>query len=91
MTTRKTIKVQVIGGVTTKSAIESGLEMVNEPLTFHAYTDAMKARVLESFMGSGGTIGLSFTDETPRDGEWHEEMVLDAVFCPAVDYCGPGF
>jgi hypothetical protein len=85
MTTRKTIKVQVIGVVTTKSAIESGFEATNEPLTFHAYTDVMKARVLESFMVSPGKIGLSFTDETPRDGEWHEEMAIDAVFCPDVD------
>jgi hypothetical protein len=85
MATRKTIKVQVVGGFSTNSLIESGFEATNEPLTFHAYTDVMKARVLESFMVSPGKIGLSFTNETPRDGEWHEEMALDAVFCPDVD------
>lgn len=81
MATGKTIKVQVIGAVSTKSAIESGIEATVEPLTFHAYSDRMKARVLESFLVSGGTIGLSFTDEFPREGEWHEEMALNAVFC----------
>jgi hypothetical protein len=81
MGTEKTIKVQVFGGVSTKSLIESGFEAANEPLTFHAYSDRMKARVLESFMVSGGTIGLSFTDESPKDGEWHEELAPGAIFC----------
>jgi hypothetical protein len=79
------IKVQVIDAVSTESVIESGIESTKDPLTFHAHSDRMKARVLERFMVSGGTIGLSFIDGSPREGEWHEEMALDAVFCPVVE------
>ena len=73
----KTIKVQIIGGVSTKSSIESGLDNTQHPLTFHAYSDAMKARILESYLDNPQKIVLSFTDEPPRDGEWHERLVQD--------------
>ena len=71
----KTIKVQIIGGVSTKSAIESGFDAIQHPLTFHAYSDTMKARILESYLKSPEKIVLSFTDEIARDGEWHEPLV----------------
>ena len=71
----KTIKVQIIGGVSTKSAIESGFYEIQHPLTFHAYSDTMKARILESYLKNPDKIVLSFTDESPRDGEWHEPLV----------------
>jgi hypothetical protein len=71
----KTIKVQIIGGVSTKSLIESGFDAAQHPLTFHAYSDAMKARVLESYIKNPDKIVLSFTDEIARDGEWHEPLV----------------
>lgn len=74
-----TIKVQIIGGVSTKSAIESGFDATQHPLTFHAYSDTMKARILESCLRSPGKIVLSFTNDTPRDGEWHEPIVENAV------------
>ena len=103
----KTIKVQIIGGVTTKSAIMSGAEIaLNQPLTFHAYSDQMKARILESMITNRNsvienyrlarditasaeemkrisnnrvTIAVSFTDDEPRDGEWHEPLAPNAL------------
>lgn len=74
-----TIKVQIIGGVSVKSAVESGFDLAAEPLTFHAYSDSMKARILENFLKSPACIGISFTDETPRNGEWHEPLAKNAI------------
>lgn len=74
------IKVQIVGGVSVKSAVESGIEATAQPLTFHAFSDNMKARILEQFLKSPAKIGISFTDETPRTGEWHEPLVEAAVF-----------
>ena len=71
----KTIKVQIIGGLSTKSAIESGFDNIQHPLTFHAYSDTMKARVLEAYLKNPDKIVLSFTDETPCAGEWHEPLI----------------
>lgn len=70
-----TIKVQIVGGVSTKSAIESGFDATQHPLTFHAYSDTMKARILESYLKNPDKIVLSLTDEIARDGEWHEPIV----------------
>lgn len=75
-----TIKVQIVGCMSVKSAIESGFDAVSQPLTFHAFSEEMKARVLERFLGSPAKIGISYTNETPRTGEWHEPMVKGAVF-----------
>lgn len=71
----KVIKVQIIESVSVASAINSGMDMVHHPLTFHAFTDTMKARILESIIKNPGKIVVSFTDETPRTGEWHEPLV----------------
>jgi hypothetical protein len=73
----KTIKVQIIGGISTKSIVKSGFDKIQHPLTFHAYSDAMKARVLESYLKNPDKFVLSFTDETPCAGEWHEPLVQD--------------
>jgi hypothetical protein len=40
----------------------------------------MKARVLETMIKSTGKVGISFTDEPPRTGEWHEPLVENAIF-----------
>ena len=74
------IKVQIVGGVSVKSAVQSGFDAISQPLTFHAFSDTMKARILEQFLKSPAKIGLSFTDETPRTGEWHEPLIESAVF-----------
>ena len=76
-----TIKVQLIGKVTIKSAILSGIQETNHPLTFHAYSDTMKARIFEALLKTEnkGKIAISITDETPRDGEWHEPLVKDCL------------
>lgn len=71
------IKVQLIRKVTVKSIISSGPEKIHHPLTFHAYSDTMKARIFESLIKpeNNGKIAISFTDEKPRNGEWHEPLV----------------
>ena len=79
------IKVQIIGGTSTRSLIENPQAMEEEfrnenPLTFHAYSDEMKARVLEQFLKSPAKIGVSFSDESPRNGEWYEPLIENAVF-----------
>jgi len=74
-TTMKTIKVQIIGAVSIKSAIESGIDVTQYPLTFHAYSNTMKARVLELYLKNPERIVLSFTNEIARDGEWHEPLI----------------
>jgi len=75
----ETIKVQIIGGVSTKkSAIESGFDAIQHPLTFHAYSDTMKARILEVYLKNPDSIVLSLTDESPRDGEWHEPLIFNS-------------
>lgn len=78
----KNIKVQIVGGASVKSAIKSGFDnAIQHPLTFHAFSDTMKARILEQFIKSRATIGISFTDEFPKTGEWHEPLITkDAVF-----------
>lgn len=40
-------------------------------LTFHAYSDTMKARLLEK-MAHGYPIKVFPTNEKPRNGEWFE-------------------
>jgi hypothetical protein len=71
------IKVQLVGNVTEKSIYSSGHENIHHPRTFHAYSDAMKARIFESLIKpeNKGKIAISFTDEKPRNGEWHEPLV----------------
>jgi hypothetical protein len=81
-----TIKVQIVGGGSVKSLIEAGPESCNPEfaknnhLTFHAYSDTMKARILEQMIKSPARIGISFTDEPYRTGEWHEPLIVDAIF-----------
>lgn len=79
------IKVQIIGGLSTRSVIENPEAMDEEfrcqnPLTFHAYSDEMKARILELLIKSPQKIGISFTNESARNGEWYEPLIEDAVF-----------
>jgi hypothetical protein len=41
-------------------------------VTFHAFSDTMKARVLELIAKGNERVLLRVTDETPRTGEWME-------------------
>ena len=80
-----TIKVQVINGASVSSVVNTyeqhGDYPVGEwPLTFHAFSDTMKARILENMIKSPARIGISFTDEEPRTGEWHEPLIENATF-----------
>jgi hypothetical protein len=75
------LKVQLLGAVTTKSILNSPDLNLEDPLTFHAYSDTMKARILESLLKpeTAGKIAVSITDEPARDGEWHEPLVDDSL------------
>ena len=75
------IKVQIVNSASVKSALEADtIEKTREPLTFHAYSDAMKARMLEQFLKSPAKIGISICDDAPRNGEWHEPLIESALF-----------
>lgn len=67
-----TIKVQIPGRVTASALVESGLDASsNGVLTFHAFSDAMKARVLE-LIAAGQHVVVKATTEVPRTGDWFE-------------------
>lgn len=55
-------------------------DYLKNPLTFHAYSDTMKARILETIFLSNHSreIFISVTDEPHRDGEWYESLSPDA-------------
>lgn len=75
------IKVQIFGDISVNSVC--GANNLNDclnPLTFIAFSDKMKARVLEQFIKSPNKIGLSITDEPNRTGEWHESSVENAIY-----------
>jgi hypothetical protein len=76
------IKVQIYGGASVTSLLSGGIsdDSLQNPLTFIAYSDAMKARVLENFLKSPAKIDLSFFDGPAKDGEWHEPPIQNAVF-----------
>lgn len=67
------LKVQLpVGRLSSNALINSGFDdAINKCVTFHAYSDRMKARILEK-IAAGGPYSVSITDETPRDGEWME-------------------
>lgn len=82
-----TIKVQIVGGASVASIVNThdvnpDYDPIRDqwPLTFHAFSDTMKARILENMIKSPARIGISFTDETPRTGEWHEPLIEGATF-----------
>lgn len=69
------IKVQLLNRESSKAYIESG-HRGNRALTFHAFSDQMKARILESIAKSAkGTILIAPTTDIPRTGEWYEEVM----------------
>ena len=66
------LKVQMPGKLTAAALMNSGLGF-NEGkcLTFHAFSDKMKARILEQ-IALGQNITVSVTTEEPKTGEWME-------------------
>lgn len=66
------IKVQLLGRTSSAALVESGFDFPKGGvLTFHAYSDAMKARVLE-LIADGQNVVVKPTTEKRRDGEWFE-------------------
>lgn len=88
------IKVQIVGGGSVGSLCNGQRletfegkteEQINQwmqenPLTFVAFSDRMKAGVLEQFMKSPMKIGLSIFDGEAKTGEWHEPLIESAIF-----------
>ena len=70
------LKVQRTDRYATAAAIiESGLPEPDAVLTFIAYSDEMKARVLEG-LASGVPYRVTKTQEEARDGEWFEPLLV---------------
>jgi hypothetical protein len=74
------IKVQIEGGASVQSIVASGVENIDKPQTFIAFSETMKARVLEQFLQSPLKIGLSIFNGESKTGEWHEDFAANAVF-----------
>ena len=69
------IKVQLPKtSISVSSILESGLPKENQRLTFLAYSNEMKARVLE-LIASGKDVLVASYDGPKRDGEWFEDSL----------------
>lgn len=64
------IKVQFTDGRLCTDAESFPLD--GERLTFHAYSDEMKARLFEK-LALGLPIVFKITDEKPKKGSWYEQ------------------
>lgn len=74
------IKVQIPHSITSASIIASGSDKAHLPLTFIAYSDAMKARIMEKFITGNQQIAISEHTGPKQDGEWHEAFAAGAIF-----------
>jgi len=74
------IKVQLPGRTSIQAIVNARYDGKDEnysgDLTFHAYSDEMKARVLEQ-IAKGLQAVLTEVQDEPRDGEWLEPIALD--------------
>jgi len=68
------VKVQLPSRYPSDRVLLTRIPEVGEVFTFHAFSDAMKARVLE-LIASGQNVVVSLTDENPRTGEWFEKPI----------------
>ena len=59
--------------VTASAMINSGWRREGDALTFIAYSDEMKARVLEK-IAAGAPYRVTVTNDPARDGEWFEPL-----------------
>lgn len=67
------IKVQYADKISIVAVMNSGIENAeSHVLTFHAYSDTMKARVLED-IARGVKVNVFLTDDEPHAGEWLEK------------------
>lgn len=60
--------------LTAAALINSGWRKDGDVLTFIAYSDTMKARVLEK-IAAGWPYRVTVTTDKPVDGEWFEPLV----------------
>ncbi len=71
----KIIKVKLVGKTSTKALISESINLSdpNQGVCFHAYSERMKAAVLDYMVANPRMkIELSFTNEDPKSGEWME-------------------
>lgn len=78
MSRTSNIKVQIPGVITSSAIINHGIPEGDLVLTFMAFSDAMKARILER-IAKGDDIRVSLTNEPIRTGEWFEPLHSDSV------------
>lgn len=69
----KNIKVSISNCLSISAILESGTPCnTDKKLCFHAYSDTMKARVLDLIADNPGRIEVEITPDTPKNGEWFE-------------------
>jgi hypothetical protein len=73
------LKVQIANGRLTDAAIDNSgrLPKEGELVTFHVYSNTMKAIILDMVM-QGQSYHIAITDEKPRHGEWFEAPMKGA-------------
>lgn len=73
------LKVQIANGRLTDAAIENSCRLPKEGelVTFHVYSNTMKAIILDMVM-QGQSYHIAITDEEPRHGEWFEAPMKGA-------------
>lgn len=69
--TKMVLKVKMPGRISAAAILNSGVPKEGQALTFHAYSDQVKASVLGK-IATGQNIQVSWCYETPRQGEWFE-------------------
>jgi hypothetical protein len=72
MLVTKVLKVQRTDGqITANALVSSGFPKPGHVLTFIAYSNEMKARILEQ-IANGAPYRAFATNDKPRNGEWFE-------------------
>ena len=75
------IKVQLFKQPTTAALVNPKTKAIDKlPVTFIAFSDEMKARVLENFLKASIKIGISVYDGPVETGEWLEKPVEGAIY-----------
>lgn len=59
---------------TANAIINSGLPKEDDYLTFHCFSDQMKARILENLLKSPNEIYITICDDPRKTGEWFEQL-----------------
>ncbi len=75
------IKVQIFKAPSNAALVNPKTKAIDKlPVTFIAFSDQMKARILENFLKSPLKIGISVYDGPDETGEWLEKPVEGAIY-----------